>query len=64
MWTFFVQGERGFFRCGRPHLLAQTPQIFRNLQCVRTDNGGRGIYPVRTFFAILSGRLYGLKSKN
>jgi len=50
----FVQcGQRGFFRCRRPHILVQKTRIFRNLCCARTDRGeGGGVN-----FAILCGRL-------
>jgi len=38
--TFCGQGGGVFFRCGRPHFLAQKHQIFRNLGCARTDKEG------------------------
>jgi len=33
-------GQVRFFRCGHLHFL---DRIFRNLWCVRTDNGGWGV---------------------
>jgi len=46
---FSDKGERGFFRCGRPHFLMQKTRIFRNLWCVHTDKG-EVVEPVRTVF--------------
>jgi len=62
-------GQKGFFRCGRPHFFAQGLRIFRNLWCVRLSQCGErrgvwasGVEPVRrrrerSIFAILYGRL-------
>jgi len=51
--TFFGQGGRGFFKCGRPYFLVQKTSHFGaknilNLWCVRTDRG-RGLSQCRHF---------------
>jgi len=48
---FRTRGE-GFFRCGRPHFLAQKNFGFFEIygvSALRTDKGGRGVEQVRTF---------------
>jgi len=39
--TFFGQGGKGFFRCGRPHFLAQkTSDFLKFMVCPRGKGGG------------------------
>jgi len=42
-------GQGGSLRCGCPHFLMQKTSDFQNLWCVRTEKGGEGVEPVRTF---------------
>jgi len=62
---FCGQGERRFFRCGRPHFFAQKTLDFSKFM-VRPHGRGEDVEPVRTFygewrrgqfFAILCGPL-------
>jgi len=55
--TFFGLGGRRLFRCGRPHFFAQKKTAQKTgffeiygVSAVRTNKGGGGVEPVRSFY--------------